>query len=91
MKKKNKQNKKTGKCGKGSMIATAKLQISSSKFTKEENGENPKYSKPKKEEKRRRRREKERERKGLRGRSSPPPPLSNTSRLIVANRLQPFL
>jgi hypothetical protein len=48
------------------MIATAKLQISSSKFTKEENGENPKYSKPKKEEKRRRRRrrrrEKERER-----------------------------
>jgi hypothetical protein len=35
------------------MIATAKLQISSSKFTKEENGENPKYSKPKKEEKRR--------------------------------------
>jgi hypothetical protein len=49
------------------MIATAKLQISSSKFTKEENGENPKYSKPKKEEKRRRgggerKRERERER-----------------------------
>jgi hypothetical protein len=49
------------------MIATAKLQISSSKFTKQENGENPKYSKPKKEEKRRRgggerKRERERER-----------------------------
>jgi hypothetical protein len=80
------------------MIATAKLQISSSKFTKEENGENPKYSKPKKEEKRRRRRrrrenerERERERKGPSGRSSPPPPSSNTSRLILANPLQPFL
>jgi hypothetical protein len=76
------------------MIATAKLQISSSKFTKEENGENPKYSKPKKEEKRRRRRrekERERERKGPSGRSSPPPPSSNTSRLILANLLQPFL
>jgi hypothetical protein len=79
------------------MIATAKLQISSSKFTKEENGENPKYSKPKKEEKRRRRRrrekerERERERKGQSGRSSPPPPSLNTSRLIIANRLQPFL
>lgn len=51
-------------CG---MIATAKLQISSSKFTKQENGENPKYSKPKKEEKRRRgggERKRERERKG---------------------------
>jgi hypothetical protein len=51
------------------MIATAKLQISSSKFTKEENGENPKYSKPKKEEKKRRRRENERERERKRERA----------------------